>query len=135
MPTMPYSSFFGDAPDAADVAGVKIARQAELGIVGGGDRFFGVERNDGATGPKVSSRMIFMSGDVRQHRWFVEVPAERTLAAGLQLRALGERVGHVLFDLCHCLIVDQRALRNAFIESVADGDLRSTAASFSTNAS
>jgi hypothetical protein len=34
MPTMPYSSAFADAEDAADVAAVEVAGQAELGGVG-----------------------------------------------------------------------------------------------------
>jgi hypothetical protein len=57
MPTMPYSSASADAEDAADVAAVEVAGQAELGVVGHRDRLGSVsKRNTGATGPKVSSR-------------------------------------------------------------------------------
>ena len=37
MPTMPSSSCSADAPDPADVAGVEIGGQAELGVVGQAD--------------------------------------------------------------------------------------------------
>ncbi|MNJ56930.1 hypothetical protein D3C77_524980 [compost metagenome] len=41
----------GHAPDAAQVAGVEIARQAEDGVVGQGDPFFfGVEADDARNG-------------------------------------------------------------------------------------
>ncbi len=42
------------------------------------------------------------------------------LAAGSDLRALGHRVGDVALDLLHRRVVDQRPLRHARLEAVAD---------------
>ena len=77
MPTMPYSSASPTREDAAHVAAVEVARQAELGVVGHRDGLgLGLEGNTGATGPKVSFRAQHVAGDVSQHRRRVEAFAD-----------------------------------------------------------
>ena len=52
----PRFDCFGYPEDPADVAGVEIGGKSEFGIVGDGDDFVSdLNRNRGATGPKVSS--------------------------------------------------------------------------------
>ena len=99
MPTMPYSS---DAPDAADVAAVEIGGEAEFGVVGHPDRLVlvleAVERGDGAEG--------FLLGDdhvgchIGQDGRLEEAAVLRgAFAAGDDLGALLQRIGHVRLDL------------------------------------
>ena len=90
IPTMPYSKRFGDPPDPAEVAGVEVGRQAELGVVGHGDRLvFGLEaeqRRHGSKGLLPSHRHV--GRDIGQHgrlkegaAAIVPGPADRHLGA------------------------------------------------------
>ena len=57
MPTMPDSSAFGDAPDAADVAAVEVRGEAELGVVRELDRLvLGLEADTAARPGRRSPR-------------------------------------------------------------------------------
>ena len=73
-----------------------------------------LKRNSGATGPKVSSCVTCIVGvDVGEHGRLEELcrPARGACRRSATLRALGDRVGDVLLDLRHRVLVDQRALR------------------------
>ena len=62
-PDHPIFQCLGDAPDAGEIARIKIGGEAELGGIGQGDRIgFVFEGKSAATGPKVSSRVIRMVG-------------------------------------------------------------------------
>ena len=117
---------FGDAPRAREVARVDIRREAEFGVVGEPHGFFvGVhaeQRRDRTEG--FLARQNHVAADVRQHRGLVERAAERmALAAGGHLRALGLRIGDVLFDFGQRLGVDQRSLVGFALQAVADAQL------------
>src|SRR5262249_4121333 len=110
-------------PDAADVAAVEIRGETEFGVVGEPDRLLLVgeaeERRHGAE--RLLARDRHLRIDVGQHRRLEERAAQRmALAARGDLGALGYGVLDVLLDLLDRLAVDQRALRDAGFQTIAD---------------
>ena len=76
----------------------------------------------GATGPKISSRLIDgVGGHVDQHRRRVEeAGAAGRLAADEHLGAVVDRVGHELGDRLDGLLVDERPDVDALVLAAAD---------------
>src|SRR5690242_8100168 len=97
--------------DAADVAAVEVAGEAELGVVREADdlvlRLEADERRDWAE--RLFKGDDHVGRDVRHHGRLEEEPAALVaLAAQDDLRALADGVGDVLLGLLHALLVDQR---------------------------
>ena len=100
-----------DAVNTANVAGVKVTGQAELGVVCGGYGFllglkfeYWCERAEGFFG---GSQHV--GGGVCHQRGFEKL-AMHGLAAGQYPRAFGKSVGHMRFDFEQSSVFDQRAL-------------------------
>ena len=123
MPTIPYSSAFGDAPDAAEVAAVEVRGEPVRRVVRLRDRLgLGREARDAGDRPeRLLGRHRGVARDAGDHRRPVEEPAE-ALAAGQELAAALERVGDVALDLLDRLLLDQRADLGRRIEARADGE-------------
>ena len=130
MPTMPYSSAFGNAPDAADVAAVEVRGQAVFGVVGELEQFFfGLEaeqRRHRAEGFFVGD--LHVGGDVGQHGRLEELcrplrGACRRSATFAPLATASAMCSSTFSTACH---VDQRALQHAVLEAVADFHLAAT---------
>src|SRR5688572_28236107 len=111
---------FRHAPDAADVTTVEVRSKAELGVVGHRDRFLlraeAEQRRDRAEG--FLARHQGTRRHVGQNRRFEEATAQGvTLSSHHHARALAEGILDVLLDLRHGLVVDERPLRRARLES------------------
>src|SRR5947208_450724 len=108
---------------ALDVAREDICDQAELGVVGRGDRVvLGLEALHGCDGAEdlllQDTRVV---GDVRQDGRLVEVAAPvGDVAADDRLRALADRVLDELLDLLLLVLVDERADLDVLLGAAAE---------------
>src|SRR5690349_15021235 len=115
--------FLRHAEDAADVAAVEVAGEAELGVVREANDFIlRLEANERRHGAE-----RFLEGDdhvgrdVRHHgRLEEEAAALVALAAKDDLRAFADGVGDVLLGLLHALLVDERPDHHAGLVAGAD---------------
>src|SRR5450830_400430 len=114
----------GHTEYTAQVTGVEVGGQAELGVVGHRDHFGFVleaeQRRQWTEGFFLGHGGVL--GDVDQDGRLEEVAFDG-LAAGQQGRAFAQGVGDVFLDLGHGLLVDQRAGGGAFVQTVADLEL------------
>ena len=104
MPMMPYSKRFGDAPDAAHIAGIEIGGEPEFGVVGHGDGLIvGLEaeqRRDGAE--DFLARHLHRRRHVAHDGGLEErARALHAVAAQHDARAFFHRIGDQLLDLHH----------------------------------
>ena len=111
-PTMPVCELLADAERALDVVGVDVGHEAELGVVGGGDRrVLVVEADHGRD--RAEDLLLEQPGvgrDAREHRRVEEVARAVALAAADEhLGALARGVVDQLGDLVALRGVDQRA--------------------------
>src|ERR1022692_3090063 len=119
----PVFERLGHAPDAPDVARVKVRGEAEFGTVGELDDFFvGLEsqqQRDRAAG--LLAEDLHVRGHAGEHSRLIKGPAERmTLAADRYLGAARGGIGDVLLDLFQRFAIDQRTLRHAGIDARSD---------------
>ena len=110
-----------DAENAAHVAAVEVAGQAELGGVGGVDRLLlGLEpehRGKGAKGFFLGAQHV--GAGIGDHGWLKKLAGHFAAAHG-DPAALCQRVGHMAADLLDRRVFDQRALHHAVLKAVAD---------------
>jgi len=121
----------GHAEDAAHVARIKVARQAELGGVGRGyGLLLGAEAKYRRQRPESFFARAQHAGIGFGDDGRLEELALHPLAAGDEPAALADGVLHMLLDLVHGGVLDQRALRDAGLEAVADFQLRDPGGKF-----
>ncbi len=113
---------FADAEDAAQIAGVEIGGETELGIVGTAmTSASSLKRNSGASGPKVSSfATLALSGTLTGWSAGRSCRPGVRFAAGDHLRTFGDGIGNVFFNFGHGFLVDQRAGGDAVLQAVAN---------------
>ncbi len=123
MPTMPYSSASATRQMRLHVAAVEIGGEAEFGVVGDADRVVvareAEQRRHRAEG--FLARAFHLGRRAGEHGRLEERAAQlMALAAEHDARALGHGVGDMVLHFVERGLVDQRALRHAGGESVAD---------------